>query len=508
MISAGRLILPLLIISSQSHHFSASDQSIQNKEEEEKERAERFALYGLKASPTNETPRIYGVSGNETVKLEGNYIDDGGGGSHSSSKLSSFSILFLMFDVAGLIAVILLFLLYCKKARKLEKMMIQCRGTPNSSKHYTGTSTSGSSSSCEVVVVMSEEEQKLVVAYPNPNSKELVFLQNGETAPFELKGLLKASAEGLGKGSFGNTYKAKIMTEGKMITVVAKRLRDLRPLSMDELTMQLRFIGAQSHTNLLTPLAYYVSQDEKLLVSKFVDKGNLFNRIHGGRGSNDRIPFRWKPRLVVARGVAMGLAHLHSNTNHSIGIIGHGNLKSSNVFLDQNDSPLVADYGFIPIIAVPIAAQRMVCYRSPEYQNHKRVSNKTDIWSYGCLLLELLTGRVPTYELSSSNGSVDLCNWVNRAVREEWTCEVLDVEIGMQRSAIPGMLNLLQLAMRCCDKSPEKRPDIDEVLMELKGVDVVMESEDEEEEEELSMDQSLEDQSLSTNILDENWKPL
>ncbi|CAN1836645.1 Probable inactive receptor kinase At2g26730 [Linum perenne] len=416
---------------------------------------------------------------------------------NDSSKFSSFLVLFLMFDLAGLIAVILLFTLYCNKARKLEKLSQSERGgtTPNSSNYVSESGTA--------VVEISDRrniEDKLQVGYPTApppmrfggggEEEKLVFLQGSKMALFGLNELLKASAEGMGKGSIGNTYKAKMM-EGKII-VVAKRLRDLRPLSMEDLRKQLLFLGGLRHPNLLTPLAYYVSRDEKLLVSMFVENGSLFDRIHGRRGSNDRIPFRWSARLAVARGVARGLAHLHRNT--TIGIP-HGNLKSSNVLLDQNDEPLVADYGFIPLIAVPIAVQRMVCYRSPEYHSHKKVSIKTDVWSYGCLLLEILTGRVSTYSASTeiTGSGVNLCSWVNRAVREEWTCEVLDVEIGAQRSGIPGMLKLLQLAMRCCDKSPEKRPEIDEVVREVEGVKVVMESEDEED---LSMDQSLEDESF------------
>ncbi|CAI0411910.1 unnamed protein product [Linum tenue] len=420
-----------------------------------------------------------------------------------NETMSSFVIMFLLFDIAGLIAVILLFALYCKKARRLERMYQK-----DSTEKGTPVSTSFESESTVEIHHREPDDHhpKIETAAAVEVEVEKGEKLGGEEeeARFQLTDLLQASAEGLGKGTFGNTYRAK-MEGGSISSVVVKRLRDLRPLTSDELTKQLHFIGDQKHSNLLPPLAYYISQDEKLLVSRFAENGNLFNRIHGGRGTKDRIPFRWSARLTVAQGVARGMAYLHRNTTTKAaaesGGIPHGNLTSTNVLLDENERALVADYGFIPLLAVPIAHQAMICYRSPEYQNSKKVSRKTDVWSYGGLLLELLTGRVSTYSAENGGGRVDLWNWVYRAVREEWTCEVLDAEIGVQRNGVPGMLKLLQLAMRCCEKSPEKRPEMAEVLKEVEGIKAVGESEDEED---LSMEQSLEDESISTTTTSAN----
>lgn len=211
-----------------------------------------------------------------------------------------------------------------------------------------------------------------------------------------------------------------------------------------------------------------------------------------GRGSRDRIPFRWSSRLSVARGVARALEYLHL---HATLPVPHGNLKCPNVLLDENDAVLVADYGLTSLIALPIASQRMVSYKSPEYQIAKRVSRKSDVWSYGCLLLELLTGKISAYTSPPGVNGVDICSWVHRAVREEWTAEIFDGEISMNRATgAHGMLRLLQIAMRCCDKSPEKRPEMTEVVREVENI-TVMESEDEDD---LSLDRSLTDDSWST----------
>lgn len=194
--------------------------------------------------------------------------------------------------------------------------------------------------------------------------------------------------------------------------------------------------------------------------------------------------------------MARALEYLHLRTTLPAGAVPHGNLKCSNILLEENETVLVSDYGLDSLVALPIASQRMAAYKSPEYQNAKRVSKKSDVWSYGCLLLELLTGKISAYAAPPGVNGVDICSWVHRAVREEWTAEIFDGEISVNRTAAAhGMLRLLQIAMRCCDKSPEKRPEMTEVVREMENIKVI-ESEDEDD---LSLDRSLTDDSMSTS---------
>lgn len=175
----------------------------------------------------------------------------------------------------------------------------------------------------------------------------------------------------------------------------------------------------------------------------------------------------------------------------------HGNLKSSNILLDENEMALVSDYGFSSLLALPIASQKMVSYRSPEYQSFKKISRKSDVWSYGCLLLELLTGRVSVYSAPPGINGVDLSSWVLRAVKEEWTAEIFDPEISVQRSGAHGMLKLLQIAIWCCNKSPDKRPEMSEIVREVESIKFAESSE----EEEFSFDHSsLTDESVSLTV--------
>lgn len=98
-------------------------------------------------------------------------------------------------------------------------------------------------------------------------------------------------------------------------------------------------------------------------------------------------------RLSVARGVARGLEYLHINKK-SQRIVPHGNLKSSNVLLDEKEEVIVSDYGFASLVALPIATQRMMSYNSPEYREAKRVSKQSDV-------LEL---RLPSFRTTDWKG--------------------------------------------------------------------------------------------------------
>ncbi|KAJ7946706.1 Receptor-like kinase [Quillaja saponaria] len=385
---------------------------------------------------------------------------------------NNLQTLFLVSSVVLLLAVILLSILYSKKARKLKRMTKE-----------------------NVIFKKIEDEDDKIEAgekgaIVGEERGGLVLLQ--AEAKFEMGDLLKASAEALGEGIFGMSYKAKL-NNGPAIVV--KRLKDLKPLTGEEFSKQLHLIADLKHPNLLFLLAYYNTKDEKLLLYKYAEKGNLFFRIHGGRGG-DRIPFKWSSRLSVARGVGRALEYLHLNTKSQI-IVPHGNLKSTNVVLDENDKILVSDYGLSSLIALPVAAQRMVVYKSPEYQYAKKVSKQSDVWSYGCLLLELLTGKVSAYTAPVGVNGVDICSWVNRAVREEWTAEIIDPEICVHRSASPGMLRLLQIAMMCTERSPEKRPEMTNVVREVENLSIV--ESDDGDEDDVSLDKSLTDDSVSTS---------
>lgn len=163
---------------------------------------------------------------------------------------------FVVLGVIVLALVVLLSVLYYKKSKKFKEMKGKVEIKKNNGKNIFG-------------------EERSAVA--REGRGRLTFIDDDEGG-FELVDLFKAPAQGLGKGNFGNCYMA-MLDNGEAFVV--KRLRDLRPLTSEEFREQMRVMADLKHPNLLPLLAYYYSEAEKLLVYKFVENGNLFNRIHG-----------------------------------------------------------------------------------------------------------------------------------------------------------------------------------------------------------------------------------
>lgn len=178
-------------------------------------------------------------------------------------KKLKYAFALAVVDVIGFIVIGILFYIYSKKNMRLKEDMRRLNLYQKYEENDVQKEDKGKS------VADSEEHQ-------DKDRVKLTFMEG--VASFELGDLLKSSAEGLGKGNFGNSYRATL-DDGRV--VVVKRLRDLKPLSGDEFVKQVRGIAELKHPNLLPLLAYYFSKHEKFLVFKFAVNGNLYNRLHG-----------------------------------------------------------------------------------------------------------------------------------------------------------------------------------------------------------------------------------
>lgn len=164
-------------------------------------------------------------------------------------------------------------------------------------------------------------------------------------------------------------------------------------------------------------------------------------------------------------GTACGLSHLHNNLN-----MVHGNLTSNNILLDENLNPKIADIGLFRLMTPAansnaIAAAAALGYRAPELHNMKKASTKTDVYSFGVIMLELLTGKSPSGAMN--NNGTELPQWVASVVKEQWTNEVFDQELMRDAEAGDEMVEALKLALQCVDPSPAVRPEAQQVLRHL-----------------------------------------
>jgi len=172
--------------------------------------------------------------------------------------------------------------------------------------------------------------------------------------------------------------------------------------------------------------------------------------------------------MNIAMGTTRGLNYLHNQVNMI-----HGNLTSSNILLDESTNAKISDYGLYRLMTAAahssvIATAGALGYRAPELSKLKKANTKTDVYSLGVVILELLTGKSPG---ESMNG-FDLPQWVASIVKEEWTNEVFDLELMRDAAGATGdeLLNTLKLALHCVDPSPAARPEVQQVLQQLEEI--------------------------------------
>eukprot|EP00250_Pteridium_aquilinum_P020857 c24965_g4_i2 orf=329-2242(-) len=347
--------------------------------------------------------------------------------------------------VLGMLCLVLLWLLVCGKGSAKDSKY--GKSFENGSMNVNGSDTTPRAGL-----------MPLAASATNVDYKKLVFLEGAEHT-FDLEDLLRASAEVLGKGTVGTSYKAALESG---LVVVVKRLKDVTTERHD-FEGHMASIGRLQHDNLVPLIAYYYSKDEKLLVTEYMNNGSLSAVLHGNKGVN-HTPLDWDARVRIAIEAARGIDHLHDH------MCTHGNIKSSNTLLTKHYKSCLSDYGMVELVSSTPAVNRIVGYRAPEALDIKKTTSKGDVYSYGVLLLELLTGREPAQATKGGEG-VDLPRWVQSMVKEEWTAQVFDEELTKYHDTEEEeMVQMLQIAMACVAPSPDLRPSMKDVVKLLEGI--------------------------------------
>ncbi|CAN1785214.1 Proline-rich receptor-like protein kinase PERK1 [Linum perenne] len=210
----------------------------------------------------------------------------------------------------------------------------------------------------------------------------------------------------VGEGGFGYVHRG-VLSNGKEVAV--KQLREGRKQGEKEFQGEVEIISRIHHKHLVSLLGYCINGVKRLLVYEFVSNNTLEFHLHG---NGDQV-MDWETRLRIAIGSAKGLAYLHEDCDPKIL---HRDIKAANILVDQNFEAKVSDFGLArsysdaSVTHVSTQVVGTVGYLAPEYASSGKVTEKSDVYSYGVVLLELITGRPPIC-FSESVSRTSLVEW-------------------------------------------------------------------------------------------------
>ncbi|GAB2282189.1 hypothetical protein Dimus_016740 [Dionaea muscipula] len=273
----------------------------------------------------------------------------------------------------------------------------------------------------------------------------------------------------LGEGGFGRVFKG-VLSDGTAVAI--KRLSSDGQQGDKEFLVEVEMLSRLHHRNLVKLVGYYCNPDssQNLLCYELVPNGSLEAWLHGTQGIN--CPLDWSTRMKIALDAARGLAYLHEDSQPSVI---HRDFKASNILLENNFHAKVADFGLAkqaPEGKAKYLSTRVMGtfgYVAPEYAMTGHLLVKSDVYSYGVVLLELLTGRKPV-DVSRPSGQENLVTWARTVLRDKNRLEELADSKLQGKYPREDFIRVCTIAAACVAPEASQRPTMGEVVQSLKMV--------------------------------------
>ncbi|XP_062230398.1 proline-rich receptor-like protein kinase PERK1, partial [Phragmites australis] len=270
----------------------------------------------------------------------------------------------------------------------------------------------------------------------------------------------------LGQGGFGRVYRGALPGAGE---VAIKRLLPGSGQGDREFHAEVEIISRVHHRHLVSLVGYCIHADQRLLVYEYVPNKTLELHLHGSGQPTLEWPQRWK----IALGSAKGLAYLHEDCDPKII---HRDIKAANILLDYNFEPKVSDFGLARIQAggdthVSTRVMGTFGYLAPEYALSGRVTDRSDVFSFGVVLLELITGRRPVLSSEPYNDET-LVSWarplLTKALEEDTFDELIDPKLAANYDAV-DIQRLIACAAAAVRHTARSRPRMSQIVRYLEG---------------------------------------
>ncbi|KAI7748902.1 hypothetical protein M8C21_006315 [Ambrosia artemisiifolia] len=270
----------------------------------------------------------------------------------------------------------------------------------------------------------------------------------------------------LGSGGFGTVYRGELH-DGTNIAIKRMESGLINPIRLQQLKSEIAVLTKVRHRHLVKLLGFSLDGNHKLIVLEYMPQGTLGRFLFKWEQEGLK-PLEWKQRLIIALDVARGVEYLHGLAHNSFI---HRDLKPSNILLGDDMRAKVADFGLVrPAPSGECSYASRVAgtfgYFAPEYAGMGQVTTKIDVYSFGVILMELITGQravVTTHE-----GKETLVEWFRRMHKDKGTYKnAIDPTLDLDEEALAGVFTVAKLADDCCASEAQHRPSMSHVVSVL-----------------------------------------